>query len=474
VTTKRIPLALLLGGLAISGDAQYVTGQALTAAELNASLSSLTTAGIINVKNSTYGANGNGTTDDTRAIQAAAATGLPLYFPPGTYKTSATIAFTNSVYGHKADGTLISCTNLTVPVATLVGTNVEVKNITFTHSSAPTAGSGANGLNILAGSYQTNISSSVANYDDYGFAIFTGSSALWLSKNNASNNSTSGFLLQDPNYFLDGNISTANASHGYEIRTVSFGAGLQMVNNLSYNNGGDGYSAIGTSGATLNDVYMANNISSYDRGNGFYFDTHGINFLLDNNYSEYSGYTTGGSIYSNGAVAYSFTANNDNVSLSGDEGYHAASNGVFNGGSNVTINGGIYRLNGQGSRGGYGISGTNAGFTNLTGSDLRGNMKGAQNTIAGYASFYNALGLNQATFLTPPPLPGSGSGVLNPFNIPVTVILTGMTFTSIKIRVAGTTSPALSASQGASFSLAPGQTIVTSYTGSPTWVWLPN
>ena len=45
---------------------------------------------IVNVRHPTYGATGNGSTDDTTALQAAltagATLGLPVYFPPGTYK----------------------------------------------------------------------------------------------------------------------------------------------------------------------------------------------------------------------------------------------------------------------------------------------------------------------------------------------------------------------------------------------------
>ena len=51
--------------------------------------------GVINVRDSKYGAKGDGVTDDTAAIQAALyeaeASGKPLYFPAGTYKVSKTI-----------------------------------------------------------------------------------------------------------------------------------------------------------------------------------------------------------------------------------------------------------------------------------------------------------------------------------------------------------------------------------------------
>lgn len=345
-----------------------------------------------------YGTTGNGTTDDTTALQHAALVGIPLTFQAGTYKTSATIAFTNSLYGFDAQKTLISSTNLTAPVATILGTNLEVNGITFTHPSTPTSGSGADGLQVLAGSYQIKIEHDVANFNDNGFRVAAGSSALWLEKNNGSNNASAGFLLQNPNYIVRGNVSTTNGGFGYQMTiNGAQGAGLQLSDNLSYNNIGGGYSFVGSGssgGATsLDDVLASNNISSFDEGNGWFFDTHGINFQLSNNYTEYCGYVPAGTIVSNNAVGYSFTANNSAVVMSNDIAYHCTSNGVFNGGADVTISGGKLYDNGLGASGGYGLQGTNAGFTNVTGTAFSVNVTGPQSTIAGFASFSNSPGI---------------------------------------------------------------------------------
>lgn len=59
--------------------------------------------GVFNVKN--YGAKGDGTTDDTTSVQnaitAAKATGGTVYFPPGIYKTTATLDTNNGTGGSK-------------------------------------------------------------------------------------------------------------------------------------------------------------------------------------------------------------------------------------------------------------------------------------------------------------------------------------------------------------------------------------
>ena len=62
------------------------TLQSSTAADL---------AGFVLTSVKAYGAKGDGLTDDTAAIQAAINTGLSLYFPPGVYKTTATLNVTS-------------------------------------------------------------------------------------------------------------------------------------------------------------------------------------------------------------------------------------------------------------------------------------------------------------------------------------------------------------------------------------------
>lgn len=86
----------------------------------------------VNVKGAAFGAIGDGTTDDTAAIQAAinavgAAGGGVVYFPPGSYKTTSTVTLAQNVslvgsnpfYGYTAGSsktTLITCSTSGVTI----------------------------------------------------------------------------------------------------------------------------------------------------------------------------------------------------------------------------------------------------------------------------------------------------------------------------------------------------------------------
>ena len=63
-----------------------------------------------------FGAVGDGTTDDTAAIQAAINTGASVYLPTGTYKITSTLTFPNTISVFRGDGresSIISCNGVT-------------------------------------------------------------------------------------------------------------------------------------------------------------------------------------------------------------------------------------------------------------------------------------------------------------------------------------------------------------------------
>ncbi|HEY9676964.1 MAG TPA: glycosyl hydrolase family 28-related protein [Drouetiella sp.] len=99
-----------------------------------------------------YGATGNGTTDDTVAIQntisAAQSSGLNsvVYFPPGSYLFSSNLTASNvSMSGETgASTTLLSSNNATVNFTQGQGAKVYIANLTF----QPQGGTGGTALNV--------------------------------------------------------------------------------------------------------------------------------------------------------------------------------------------------------------------------------------------------------------------------------------------------------------------------------------
>lgn len=87
--------------------------------------------GPLNVKN--YGALGNGTTNDTAAIQSAltAAAGNALYFPPGTYlmSTGVSVLSNTKVYGAGSGSTIISLSNGNQGFLIAGRTNVSISDL---------------------------------------------------------------------------------------------------------------------------------------------------------------------------------------------------------------------------------------------------------------------------------------------------------------------------------------------------------
>jgi len=100
---------------------------------------------IFNVKDPTYGAVGDGVTDDTTAILAAttAAAGAPVYFPPGTYKiTTLSLSGVNINWVGAGEGaSIISGSTSTNLIALTDSTNTGWKNfsgLSFTSSGSYT------------------------------------------------------------------------------------------------------------------------------------------------------------------------------------------------------------------------------------------------------------------------------------------------------------------------------------------------
>ena len=97
---------------------------------------------IVSVKD--FGAQGDGVTDDTAAIQAAVATGANVYFPKGIYNVSSTISVTaaNQCLFGEGNECVIQQVGVNFSVITLVANATEIKNLRF--NGAATSADAAN------------------------------------------------------------------------------------------------------------------------------------------------------------------------------------------------------------------------------------------------------------------------------------------------------------------------------------------
>lgn len=169
---------------------------------------------IVNVKDPTYGATGDGVTDDTTAIIAAnaAAAGRPVYFPPGTYKVS-TITLTDANlnwFGAGVGASIISGLTSANLLNFTDATNTSYKNISglsFTSSGAYTRFinlSNGQNVNINQCSFDgTNCTEScVRNDGDAGFSSYritncdftVGSSTAFAIRNAATGGARQYFI----------------------------------------------------------------------------------------------------------------------------------------------------------------------------------------------------------------------------------------------------------------------------------------
>jgi hypothetical protein len=99
-------------------------------------------ASFVNVKDPTYGATGDGVTDDTTAIQAACNVGGSVYFPPGTYKISSaiTLSVAGTYFGAGKVATNIKTTSATADIFNIQISDVHIKSMGFASFATRTGG----------------------------------------------------------------------------------------------------------------------------------------------------------------------------------------------------------------------------------------------------------------------------------------------------------------------------------------------
>lgn len=247
-----------------------------------------------------FGAAGDGTVDDTAAIQAAVTSGKPLFFPPGTYKTTNTITYTGAVY--------------------LVGENATIQSSALTFKFTDASNSRIKGLNFLPATVPYTIKRNtntwvntsadvVQSYEGYmpttpaDDDIWAGLSApikaqtttdtfdwpaIWFTSSSATPNTNvevsevTGFTLT---IAFDGYVNST-------VRDCNFGAGASIGgvvfnNNVAqtYQYGGLGYTlAEGVNNSAIN------NIVRYATYSNIWFCGN-VSFVINGNQVSYCGET---------------------------------------------------------------------------------------------------------------------------------------------------------------------------------------
>lgn len=191
-----------------------------------------------------YGAKGDGTTDDTTAIQAtmtAAANGGSVYFPAGTYIVSSTIilpANNCNIYGvNKGKSVISSKTTFTtgdVFQCQSGGDNVNIYSLGFTSQSATARTSGAT-INVNS-CHDMHISDIIILYPYIGIAVQTGAYKTYINNFDikvptalTTSANSAGILVNNgavgDTYISDGNIESASGAGkcAYGIRIITTG-----------------------------------------------------------------------------------------------------------------------------------------------------------------------------------------------------------------------------------------------------------
>jgi len=135
--------------------------------------------GIVNVKD--YGAVGDGSTDDTAAIQAAVNAGSPVVFPVGVYRTSGTISIPSNRELYGSVGAIIQGSTTNYVLSAQSKSNIKIRDLSVYGVGAPYVDSANNINNTCINFTQfTNVVVSdcvISNFAFAGIQFYTGTGA---------------------------------------------------------------------------------------------------------------------------------------------------------------------------------------------------------------------------------------------------------------------------------------------------------
>jgi Pectate lyase superfamily protein len=471
---------------------------------------------LLSVKDPQFGAAGNGTTDDTAAIQAAInAVGLnggTLYFPPGTYKTTATLNVAKGLvrlYGAGKAISTIACNQATgdtlaIGSPTSALQSVYIDGLSFSPSVAKASGNEihviGNNINIFvddviftggfthyfADSYGAASSYWLTNYYSQGSAgpaVAVGGNNgfmqdVWIADAIMGNNEThfdivwaSGFYIRNIDAELaSGTALQINPTAGHEVvagwfESVLFDTNASVAIDLSTKGGNTAslrFKDCWCSGGNASGLIILDDVTSGGALNDIRFSggvvqggtQHGA-FVVGGKHIRFDGVEFSNNGSSNpGTSSGCFV--NANVS---DFTFVNCSSGFL----------GVTAVTGGTAVQGYGLTVAGGAVNNLivANNNFDGNIT---------APFQNlSTGINQKvvnnvpnpTFSTPA-VPASTASITNPAGRDIRVFISGGTFTAVVLN--GATIGI--AGNNCDFIWRAGETLSITYSAAPTWAML--
>jgi hypothetical protein len=340
-----------------------------------------------------YGALGDGTTDDTAAINAAIAANLTVYFPEGVYRVIDRIRITNSgqrIYGAGTENTFIlsESTVATIEVDNNL-TGWEIYDLTLDRPAAyRPATSGMNGI-YVAGTCNLVKIENVEVYHHYdGFSLGpTGYS--YIHNCLADSNYRHGFNISHAvttggfQWSIYKSLAELNDGYGFVFQTSSSGSGStscgDLINISTYANKLGGLWYLGTTQWPINAIRIRGGFFGEDGNHELYLDTYGSSsHQISDVFTELAGNSACGVASGTAAThvgsGFKITANNTDVNLSGCVAILNYYNGFETSAGRSIFTSCESRLNGVSASAGntYGFK-LSAGLNTVTGCASRGN-----------------------------------------------------------------------------------------------------
>lgn len=294
-----------------------------------------------------FGAKGNGTTDDTAAINAAIAhpRAREVVLQDKSYKvTTVNFSRTITLRGlNKWSSALVGSTTNT-PVITITAAPMDIRNLRIDRSVVPVVG--ATGITTLNGGFGKLSDLVVQNQYDGIFLQSTANSEISniISQFNyrfgIRGEVTSTGAEPALQWKMTNIISQMNESYGfwfYAFGSTNLQTGFVAINCGTFRNGVGGWKMTGDPGTAWNDVNMYHCYSSFDNGHGIDWSNCGANNQMFDTFCEWNAMVGGGRGFDNiparrngcGMVISQPSPSGSSLTISGLVVQNSAMDGVF-------------------------------------------------------------------------------------------------------------------------------------------------